>query len=211
MMAKVRLISHVRVDDKDIRSKITSMQQILETEEVKLAVAKTTGEIDNLWRRTINRHFDSTRNTPIRSIDKMVKHTSGMNPKGEWKPTEAWFTRSTSGRLQNACDVRVGRSGRLGVYMKRLPQTTSQKTKWQGADYGEFLRKGIGPSIGAYDPPSGKRMILSDDDGFVWWACGWHPGFTNKRWKGFVEEFKEEYKILVRQNVGEAVRRVVHG
>lgn len=211
MMTRSVLVSHVKFDDGLLDRKLVDIKNVLQGDEMQVAMRRTAADIDSLWERTIYQYFDSTKTMQVTSVDKMVRHLGGNDPKGEWKPTERYFTRSTSGLLGKACHVTVGASGRISVRMKKLVQSTSVKQKWQGADYGEFLRKGIGPSMGAYDPPSGKRMILSDDDNTVWWACGYHPGFTNRRWKRFVGEFKEQYKEIVRKNMTGVVRKVMAG
>ncbi|MDD2255201.1 hypothetical protein [Methanoculleus sp.] len=207
-MTRPVIVSHVHFAG-DLKKRLTNIEGVLASEEVGIALAKTANDIDHLWESTIYEYFNTTRNMQITSFDKKVRIVTPMNQKGEWKETPRWFTRSTSGQLGRACRVRVSKAGRISISMGKLPQTTSTKKQWVTSDYGDFLRRGIGPSQGGYDPPSGKRMIISDDDGTVWWACGYHPGFTNKKWRKFMENFKREYKEVVVRNMRGALMKVL--
>jgi len=103
----------------------------------------------------------------------------------------------------------VSERGRISVMMMPIYQWTSKKSRWLGADYGQFLRKGTAPGFGAFDPPSGKRMVSMDEGGTVWWACGMHPGVSDNRWKRFMNDFKRQYKVMVEKNMRRAIVKAV--
>lgn len=202
------IVSHVHMAG-DLKKKIADMKEILASDEIQQALDETSSEIDAIWRRSIYKYFNKTSQMPVMSYDEKTRVVNPMTLEVEWKETPRYVTRQTSGQLGRACRVNVSSGGRISISMAKLTQWTSQKKKWMGADYGEFLRKGIRPSLGAYDPPSGKRMILSDDDGMVYWACGVHPGFTNEKWLRFMDEFKTQYKTVVVMNMRKAILEVM--
>lgn len=66
-----------------------------------------------------------------------------------------------------------------------------------GEEYGQYLRRGTGPSPGMYWPPFDKRI-----------KRGTHPGISDDPWKTWMKVFKAYLRVAVRKEVENHIRRI---
>ncbi len=101
--------------------------------------------------------------------------------------------RSVSGQLGRSIKYRMT-AKRITFSMRPIIHEYRGKS-WE---YGQYLRKGTSPSIGAYSPRIDKRVPF-----------GIHPGVSRtKYWTPWQQQFKYVTRLLTNSSVRMAVRQI---